>query len=409
MKTKIIEKQYNAWFALKILLFVLAATYSASAQYTLDNTYSDWTGYNSYFLFSDNNATHPGKFFAQHRGSTTPTISGFWEEAEEIELAVDAYYWSVNNYPTHDHSAYVNEINSLCTGFENHNGNDWSANAFNDDLDWAIIAFTRAYQVTGTAAQLADAETNFTTVWTRAQAGNGGLLQSQPHGTGWTPNLDSPVNFGFVIAGYLLYNNTSTTSYKTHADTVYNWAMANLYTTTVDGGVCTGHASLTCSKIYDSNNTGPFPNYPTYAGTGIGASDFTYNYGIAIQATTREGDSAKAQNIANWLMYNSNNPNYPYVGTYNGYEILPNYGQNGVNDAGYNGIALRGVGFGYSRGALNATTLAWAQANVSAAWNNRNSDNVIWNDWKPGDTTTGTEYSWDCSAALAGMLDIPPP
>lgn len=402
-----------AWFSLTVLLSILGATYPASAQYTLDDTYANWTNYNTYFLANDGNTQNPGKFFAKVQGGANRTISGFWEEAEEIETAVDAYYWSVANYPTHDHSAYVDEINSLCTGFTNHNGHDWSSDLFNDDLDWAIIAFTRAYQVTHAPGQLTDAENNFTTVWTRAQApggsgdGNSGLLQSQPHGTDWVANLDSPVNFTSVIAGYLLYDNTGTASYKTDADSVYNWSIANLYTTSVDSGVCNGQTSLTCAKIYDSNNKSQ--------GGSIGSSDYSYNYGIAIQAATREGDLTTAQNIANWLMYNSNNPNYPYVGTYslNGaaYNILPNYKQDGVNDAGYNGIALRGIGFGYSRGALNATTLAWAQANVSAAWANRNADSVIWNDWTPGDSTPagGGLYSWDCSPALAGLLDIPAP
>ncbi len=117
-------------------------------------------------------------------------------------------------------------------------------------------------------------------------------------------------------------------------------------------------------------------------------------------------------------MYNSNNPNYPYAGTYtfNGvtYNVLPNYGQGGYNDDGYNGIALRGIGIGYSRGALNVTTLAWAQANLQAAWELRNSSDVMWNDWDnqvsplPITPNSGL-YSWDCSPAVAGMLDIPPP
>lgn len=316
----------------------------------------------------------------------------------------------------------MDEINNLVTGFIDNQyavnvgpggKYDLSGDDFNDDLDWAVMTFIRAYQITGNANWLAAAETNFNTVWNRAQAPGGkgdglsGLIQSQPHGKKWSPNLDSPVNFTFVIDGYLIYHSTGDITYKTEADNVYSWAMANLYETTVnDGsgpGVCNDQTSLTCAKIYDSTT---------------GHSDYTYNYGIAIEAATLEGDYTKAQYIANWLMYNSNNPNYPYAGTYtlNGvqYNVLPNYKQGGVNDAGYNGIALRGIGFGLSHGALNASTLAWAQANLQAAWELRNSSDVMWNDWNnqttplPITPSTGL-YSWDASPAVAGMFDIPAP
>ncbi|HUY81468.1 MAG TPA: hypothetical protein VMU92_07075, partial [Acidobacteriaceae bacterium] len=57
--------------------------------------------------------------------------------------------------------------------------------------------------------------------------------------------------------------------------------------------------------------------------------------------------------------------------------------------------------------------LAWAQANVAAAWRIRNSEDVMWNNWTPDDPSAVTPssglYSWDCSPALAGMFDIPAP
>ena len=416
MRTRAIgmlHRARGAWFVFIALLFVLGASRPASAQsqWTKNSVYRAWSGYNADFYTKGKNGGYI--FAALQKGSTS---TAFWEEAEEIEMADDAYDWSVANYSSRDHSKYVDEINNLCTGFVDNMPSrfvgpggkyDWSGDLFNDDLNWAVIAFIRAYRITGNASWLAAAETNFNTVWNRAQApggqGNGlsGLMQSQPHGKKWSPNLDSPVNFTFVIAGYLLYDNTQDMTYKNEADNVYSWAVGHLYTTKVNGGICNGHPGLTCAKIYDSTT---------------GHSDYTYNYGIAIQAATREGDTAKAQYIANWLMYNSNNPNFPYAGTYTfrdvQYNVLPNYRQGGNNDAGYNGIALRGVGFGLFHGALNATTLAWARANLQAAWELRNSSDVMWNDWDnqatplPITPNSGL-HSWDCSPAVAGMLDIP--
>jgi hypothetical protein len=376
-----------------------------------------WTGYNRDFyttgakggaIFTDKATKSGGSYF-----------SSFWEEVEEIEVAEDAHSFYAKNYPQHDRSAYVKEIDALCQGFVNNvpakwkgpgDKFDWSANRFNDDLSWTAITFARAYQITGKSDWLAAAEENFNLIWNRAQPhgktdGSGGLQQTQPRGATWTPNLDSPVNFAFVIAGYLLHDSTIGTAsagYKSRADAIYKWAKANLYV--YNFRPCDRHPSLVCSKIYDANNTS--------VGGKLGSFDYTYNYGIAIQAATRAGDVTVASTVANWLMYDSNNPNYPYVSTYAGYNILPNYSARGANNAcnncGYNGIALRGIAFGISSGSLSGTdALGWAQANVQSAWNQRGPENVTWDNW--ASPSSGDPYSWGDSGAVAGMLDIPAP
>jgi hypothetical protein len=424
-------------FLIAVSALVLSAAIAraqAAPSWTQNNAYQAWEGFKGYFYTS---GAKGGDIIAEQRiGNQSPNHwSAMWQEAEEIEVAEDAFYWSqriggnTSNYLTH--------VNNLCNGFIDNmtpagyigpGGKlDWSGDVFNDDLMWASIAFARAYQITHDPDWLTAAKNQFNTVWTRAQAGNGGLIQSQKHtprdGSTWVPNLDAPVNFTFVIAGYLIYDNTGDASYKNKADTVYAWASANLFGAAVAGPACQNQTGLTCVKIYDSNNTGPFPNYKSYTGGTIGRSDYAYNYGTAIQAAVREAlagndaatNEAAAQNIANYLMFNMNNPNFPYGPPYNGYNILPNYGQDGTNNAGYNGIALRGVGLGLNRKnaggqpILNATTLAWAQTNLQAAWNIRNSDNVMWNDWVDSIPGNYTYHSWDCSSAVAGMLDIAPP
>lgn len=409
----------SMWLALLSIVFLFAYQVSAQAPpepqgspfaaWNAHDTYSAWMGFNQDFY---TNAPNGGAVFANQQGGSSFCPHCFWEEVEEIEVAEDAYEWA-KLHDAQDLSKFADKVNALCTGFvDNANPSfkgpkgpfDFSGDTFNDDLDWVVMGFARAFQITHNPDWLSVAELNFNTVWTRAQdpggLGNGmsGLIQSQPHGTNWTPNLDSPVNFTFVIAGYLIYDSTQDSSYKNQADNVYQWAISNLYTTTVNNGVCNGHPDLVCAKIYDGTK---------------GHSDYTYNYGIAIQAAARERDFEKVQYIANWLMFNSNNPNYPYAGMLDGYNMLPNYHQGGNNDDGYNGIALRGVGFAIRHGILHETALAWAQANVATAWAIRNSDNVMWNNWTPGNASADTPasglFSWDCSSAMAGMFDIPAP
>ena len=373
------------------------------------DTYRAWVGYNRDFYVK---GTAGGSVFADVEGGTGFCRSCFWEEAEEIEMAEDAYNWAKIHDAVHL-PAYRAEIEELCKGFvanmapgfKGPGGQyDWSGDKFNDDLNWSVMAFARAYRITRDPNWLFAAKMNFNTVWNRAQDPGGlgdgmsGLIQSQPHGNNWKPNLDSPVNFTFVIGGYMLYDITRDPEFKTEADNVYQWSMTHLYTTSINEGVCNGAPGLTCAKIYDAVN---------------GHSDYTYNYGIAIEASVREHNRRAVDYIANWLMHNSNNPNYPYVGTYEGFNILPNYRQGGKNDSGYNGIALRGVGYALRYGDLNRRQLAWARANVAVAWNIRNRDALMWNNWTPDDPAAITPeaglYSWDCSPALAGMFDIPAP
>jgi hypothetical protein len=411
----------RSWYHMaSIFVLALTATGHVGAQrptWSGRDALSAWAGYNSDFytpganggaIFTDLSIKAGGAHW-----------SSFWEEAEEIEVAEDAYDFLVKHYPRHDRSAYVKEIDALCNGFvENMPAKwkgpgdryDWSANRFNDDFAWVAIAFARAYQITGNANWLAAAEECFNAIWNRAQPngrtdGSNGLQQTQPRGETWTQNLDSPVNFTFVIAGYRLHDSTTgqvSETYKSRADAIYAWAKANLYV--YNFKPCNDHPGLVCSKIYDSNNSS--------VGGKIGSFDYTYNYGIAIQAATLENDVTMASTAANWLMYNSNNPNYPYVGTYDGYNILPNYSAHGAlnssNNSGYNGIALRGIGFGISHSSLTgADVLPWAQANLQSAWNHRSADNVTWDSWVS--PTSGDAYSWGDSGSLAGMLDIPAP
>lgn len=404
-----------------VLGFIIALSGRALAQtptWSGADAARAWAGYNRAFYAKGANG---GAIFTDKSTTSGDSRwSSFWEEAEEIEVAEDAYSFYTTHYPAEVQSAHIrDEINALCEGFVDNmpakwkgpgDRYDWSANRFNDDLAWTAIAFARAYLITGNAKWLAAAEENFNLIWSRAQPngktdGSNGLQQTQPGSKAWRPNLDSPVNFTFVIAGYLLHDSTTgpaSATYKSKADAVYAWAKANLYR--YKYRACDRHSGLVCSKIYDANNTS--------VGGKIGSFDYTYNYGIAIQAATREGDVTVASTVANWLMYNSDNPNYPYAGSYDGYNILSNYSAHGAinssNNCGYNGIAFRGIAFGISRGSLAGTNaLPWAQANVQAAWNQRSPENMTWDNW--ASPTSGEPYSWGDSAALAGMLDIPAP
>ena len=356
-----------------------------------------WAGYTNDFYTLAASGHH---IFCVTKGSST--ITGFWEEAEEIEMAEDGYYWA-KTYGVGSASVITNMVNDLCGGFVAHNGSLWSADQYDDDLDWATIAFARAYQITGNSSWLIDAETNFNYVWINGQVNgqtNGSWGLTQIRGD---ERMYANVNFTFVIAGYLLYNLTGDSSYKSKADAIFNWSKANLYV--YNHEPAKNGSTNVCSMIYNYNNS--------EFGSGLQNRDVMYNYGIAIQAAYFEHDTTMAQTVANWMIYNvdadpaGNGP--PYAGTFDGYNVLPDYGagtNNGANDCGYNGIGLRGFGVALRNGLLtNPDALPFAQANMQSAWNHRGSDNVEWCGWTT--SPSGTKYSWGDSSAMAGMFDVP--
>src|SRR5262245_2933422 len=86
------------------------------------------TIFNSY-----NNGFYVGGSNAYYKDNTGGGRSGFWTQAEEIEMVEDSY----------DRTGLAGTrdiVSALCNGFLTQNGTDWSWNIFNDDIAWAVIA-----------------------------------------------------------------------------------------------------------------------------------------------------------------------------------------------------------------------------------------------------------------------------
>jgi predicted alpha-1,6-mannanase (GH76 family) len=364
-------------------LLLFAGSNSASAQWTTSDTIHAWAGMNNNFLYQDSSGYD---HFAETVGGSTQ--SGFWQQAEEIEMAVDAYVWSEAN-DSSNLSGYSSELTSLINGFNTSHASWWNgADTYDDDMMWATIAFARASHVLSNSTWLTDAEDAFNTVYNRGLASNGGIYWNSAGcsghpATGCSNSYEnSAANWTFVIAGHLINNyNGGTGDYLSEAESVYTWANANLYQSST-------------GQIYDG--------YFSSSGPVTGA--YTYNYGTAIGAASEQGDSATITNVANYLMYDLGN----YAGTTSGgYNILANYGQSaGDNDGGYNGIVMRWLGTANAHGYLSSTVQAWALANITQAWSIRDGQELMWDDWAAQTpATSGKVYSWDCSSAMVGMFD----
>jgi predicted alpha-1,6-mannanase (GH76 family) len=363
----------RALCAVTTLVLVLAGARPAAAGWSALDARIAWSAFQKTFQYT-NGAVDRYDFSTNAMSDGPAHQQNFWEEAELIEMAEDAY---AENHTTNNRA----EVQGLCHGFVALHGDDWSSNVFDDDLNWATIAFIRAYSITGNKRWLNDAETNFNTVWRRGfdMTWGGGLWWRSDKEDEHSGYKNSPANWTFVIAGHLINDcNGGNGPYLSHAQTIYNW--------------CTNHLSTPAGEVYDGLRKNR-----------VAHKSYTYNYGIAVGAALASGDRTLVQNAANFLMTNSAYRS----GSVGGYDILPNYGQGGGDAGGFNDIVFRWFNAAYQKGLMPGSYLPWAQTNVSQAWAERNVAAISWNNWNAPTPPEGL-FSWDCSDTLCGMLDVPP-
>lgn len=391
------------WCVLAAIIMLLCGGTLASAQgWRTVDAENAWTAYNDYFY----NGTAPptsgkGYYYHEQGGAGGGSEEMFWTFAEEIEMAEDVTYWEETNNPGQVATDKV-RIANLINGFRNLHGDDWSSDVYNDDLSVAVLAFVRCWELTSSGVCLTDAENNFNTVYSRGYDTDlgGGLwwnndMPSKPNNTCSKAPTDcikgSSANWTFVIAGYLLYQASGDSSYKTKADTIYSWAISHLY----------------------DSSTGLVYNDEDYQGN-MNSGLVTYNFGLAIGAAAEENNSTATNNMANYLMDNS------FSGasgaTINGYNILPNYGQSTNGFGVFNGMTFRWVSIANRKsGYIPSSYTAWAQTNLDQGWAVRNPYALSWDDWvpdPPASTSPTTPSSGllspDCTPILVGFMYLPP-
>ena len=291
---------------------------------------------------------------------------GFWQEVEEIEGIEDAN--------DRKGGALNAQVSALLNGFSSAHGTNWSGNMYNDDISWAVIAYTRGYQETGNTTFRTIAKNNFDLMWARAWNSSQGALYWTTDNNSYNSCIECPAG----IAAYLLSQALGDSSYQSKAQSLLTWEKGHLF-------------NGSSGAVWDSVNT---------SGS-IGYWSSTYNQGTFVGLANYLGDTASAKTAASYTMY--------YLGDYTttGYKIMPQYGSGGQNNSGLNSISLRWIAkFMKDRG-LQSTYLGWLQANANAAWNvRRTSDNLSWCQWLQ-QTPSGVLDSWDCINSVAALQVVP--
>ena len=184
----------------------------------------------------------------------------------------------------------INEINT--TPARNLAWDSW-----NDDVEWAVIALIRGYQITGNTAYRDAAITNWNVVYNRGWDAtyDGGIWENMDD----VPNGGKIAlsNYPQIIAGCLIYNATGDVTILNKCKAIYAWARRLLNTSN--------------GRLYEGWGPG---------GLNVTSDDNIYNSGLFVNAanalyritgTTSYLDDAKfvaAHVISTWPILNQDKP-----------------------------------------------------------------------------------------------------
>ncbi len=288
----------------------------------------------------------------------------FWQQAEILEIVIDAYEQTGDE-------KYLAVMEDMYRGFISNRGKDWAYNEYNDDIMWMTIACSRAYLITQDKKFLEQAEKHFNLVFERGWSEDlgGGLFWRTDNQT-----KNSCINCPAVIAACLLGEATGKEEYMDKALMIYNWEKENLFGET--------------GAVFDAYDLK----------TGINQWSSTYNQGTFIGAAMKlyqySGDRVYLEDAKKAADYT--------VNTMFSGGVMNTEGD-GNDLPGFKGILARWMGK-FVRECRQHQYKEWLNLNAMAAWNNRNSNGIMWTLF---DTKTEDTFytAWGCSAAVSMLIN----
>jgi len=236
---KLIPKQ--SW--LKVVIALIAAVVCGLSQQTfaVDSTTATtaYNAFNSTFLASAGN---------YYKTSTTDSsYDYFWQQAEDIEVAIDRYERTGS-------STDKSRVNALAAKFNATYPEPWTWNTWNDDVGRASEMLARAYIVTGTTDFLTRAKYGFNLAYGRGwdTASNGGGIWEQQGAASPQKEALSTLNCGYAAAVIYMGNNDQ--NYRSKAGSIYAWSRSHLFNTStgqVYSGVYPNGTTNMGSEVYN--------------------------------------------------------------------------------------------------------------------------------------------------------------
>lgn len=263
----------------------------------------------------------------------------FWDFAEIFEIIDDLYE------VTGDKS-YFTMFEEMYRFVLRRYGEDWEKNPFNDDIMWLVIAFTRAYLYTGERRYLDIAVLNYEKTFARSASDDlgGGLFWRVENET-----KNTCVNCPAAVAADYLAKATGDDTYYDKLFYCLDWVVKNLF-------------EPETGKVYDAYRLdGKKSNWSS-----------TYNQGTFIGSCLayylKTGDKT-------YLGYAEKAADYTMNEMYHG-GIMDNE-EPGNDLPGFKGILARYIRR-FAELADRPIYLEWLQRNADSAWENRNSNGIMW-------------------------------
>ena len=353
---------YGTKLPLKRLLGVSVAltgllmTSAARAQYAAPA----FDAYNNAYLVQKGGNTY---YAASLKSAGTNSPSDAWIEATDIGPAIDAYEYSRTST---NRNLVIALLNSLQAQHS-----DWQSDGWDDDIAWVALAFARGYALTGEAEFLTQAEGGFNTAWSKGwDASQGGIYEKNSDHTVRCALSNNP----FVIEGVALYKATHDSSYLTRAEQIYTYLRNNLFDTKTgqENGCQNSDGSLQKSDLVYNSGT-----FVTAANALYQVTGNREYYNDALLATNHVVNSTRI------ISSTQNTPGNQWQYWFT----------RGLNDFA-------------TLNSMWPTYLSWLQDNAKAAWDERSSLNVTWNDWlsKTDDTNSDAMIM---SSGAAVQQDLP--
>lgn len=326
---------------------------SVNPKRTLDinaNADAMFNAINSSFLVTSGNTQY------YKEALNVSTKDYFWRQALDIQMVEDVYLRTKS-------SATQTLITNLLNTFLQQNQGtggvyDWNWNDFNDDLQWAGIAFARGYQITGNATFLNQAKYAFNRSYDRGWSSDlgGGLWWDVAH-----ENKSGLSNNPEMILGCYIYEATKEVAYLNKVKSIYAWVKSRLY------------------------NTGNGAVYENIRPDGTVSADANvYNVGAFVSAANAlhriTGEQVYYDDAKRSVDYVRNNKTVGGIMT------------NGQRQGTWQSEFVRGLGEFVRDNNLWSTYYGWMKQNADAAWARRRTDrNLTWNSWTsttPSDNIT---------------------
>jgi predicted alpha-1,6-mannanase (GH76 family) len=326
-----------------------------------DAVYNGWK--NAYLITSGDGDKTP--YFCQTLANRERAF--FWQQAYLIWAVEDAY----DRSPSDERKQLVSDLlNKLII----QDLQNWTWDSWNDDLQWAMIACMRGYQITGNTLFRDVAVDNFNRVWNRGwdNTFNGGI---------WEDNNQIPnggkcglSNWPQIIAGTMMVEALATSNPTMSADIlnkckqIYAWGRTHLW---------------------DPNTGRVYEGYYPDATRNFSGDDNSYNYGLLTNS------AASLYKITKEQMYYDDavrvaDKNIAKINTLSGGIMTEDKFWNG----GFGGEQLaRGLAKLANENYLWNKYYPFLKANADAAWSRRRTDyNFTHNDFSTPTQTSGYDF-----------------